>query len=225
MWGRHCTLTCSQKAACTARLPGHPPPRCPACAGSRPQTAETRVSTAKERGWAKLGPGLQPPGAWGLGTGTGGAAGAGASPAPQAAPRLGCCRPFPRTARQRRVPIPLPGGGGCLHCLAQTGPHPALRSLTRSQSLSPSCAGLVAVPQQPEPNWTQGSLGSALCPLKPWPSLLGVAGLCRPGVPHLPAAARPSGPRGLCSGCSRRTQKPEGSSTCTVWDGGAGADS
>lgn len=39
-WWRCCTLTCSQKAACTARLPGHPPPRCPACAGSHPRTAK-----------------------------------------------------------------------------------------------------------------------------------------------------------------------------------------
>lgn len=46
--GCHCTLTCSQKAACTAHLRGRPPPRCPACAGSRPQTAETRMSVAEE---------------------------------------------------------------------------------------------------------------------------------------------------------------------------------
>lgn len=39
-WCRCCTLTCSQKAACTAHLPGHPPPRCPACAGSHPRTAK-----------------------------------------------------------------------------------------------------------------------------------------------------------------------------------------
>lgn len=42
-WWWCCTLTCSQKAACTAHLPGHPPPRCPACAGSHPQTAKIQT--------------------------------------------------------------------------------------------------------------------------------------------------------------------------------------